>query len=252
MFRKGILAIFTLLTFLGANDVRAYLNWDIYSDAVIKEGDIYNVVRVYDIPPDHTTVNMVGGFVDAMTTYDYSTLNVTAGQVSSLGAIDHSTVNISGNAEIWNAGANEWGNVNISGGNLTGAGATGHGVLNISGDATIWYVGFSQSGTMNMSGGQIDAVSVYDSAVVNLLGGLIVEGIGTRLGHFEGLINVYGYHLGKTCAGGVCSVYGFFPNGSAFSINVAEAVYPRVNLIPEPATLVLLGLGGLIVNRRKE
>jgi hypothetical protein len=197
-------------------------NKDFYSSGQILSGEQWNVVSIYDTPPDHTTVNMVGGFVDAMTTYDYSTLNVTAGQVSSLGAIDHSTVNISGNAEIWNAGANEWGNVNISGGNLTGAGATGHGVLNISGDATIWHVGFSQSGVMNMTGSQIDAVSVYDSAVVNLLGGLIVEGIGTRPGHFEGLINVYGYDLGKTCAEGICRVYGSFPDGSAFSINVAE------------------------------
>ena len=83
---------------LGACRVWGYPNWDIYTDAVIEEGDIYNVVRVYDTLPDHTTLNMVGGMVDWIRTHDYSTLNVTGGNVSSLDAMSYSTVNISGSA----------------------------------------------------------------------------------------------------------------------------------------------------------
>jgi hypothetical protein len=60
-------------------------------------------------------------------------------------------------------------------------------------------------------------------------------------------INVYGYDF--TYTEGVIS--GYLIDNSPFSIGgVNESEYLRFNLIPEPATLLLLGTGGLLLRKR--
>jgi hypothetical protein len=78
---------------------------------------------------------------------------------------------------------------------------------------------------------------------------------GTRAGDFEGSINVYGYGLAKTNSGGkygVGQVYGFYPNGSEFVIDLGGGIYPYVNLIPEPATVLFLLSGAFMVRKRRQ
>jgi len=234
---------------------RATLNWDIYADAVISNGEVYNVVNVYERPPDCTKVKILGGNIDVVRFYDASTGNVTGGNISSLGALGYSTVNISGVVEIGSGQANHFGTLNVSGGSLHSAGAAGEGELNVSDAANISMVSLFDSGTMNMEGGGIARVQVFDSSIVNLRGGIIGEGISTRTGSFEGAINVYGYGLQKTSSGGkygLGKVSGFYPNGSQFGIDLAQGVYPYVNLIPEPATFLFLLSGILMIRKRRQ
>lgn len=69
-----------------------------YSDGVIQEGDMYDIVEVYDTPPAQTTVDMTGGQVGypGMSTFDTSVVNILGGFVGFLQTNDSSTANISG------------------------------------------------------------------------------------------------------------------------------------------------------------
>jgi hypothetical protein len=253
MFGKGILVIVIVLATFWPGNMEATLNWDIYADAVVSNGEAYNVVSVYDTPPEHTMVNVLGGYIDVMRFYDTSIGNVAGGNISSLGALGYSTVNISASPEIGSAGANDFGTLNILGGYLHTAGANGQGVLNVSDAASIGMVSFFGDATMNMSGGEIARAQVFDSSILNLRGGIIVEGISTRAGDFEGTINVYGYGLVKTSSGGrygVGQVYGFYPNGTEFVIDLGGGIYRYVNLIPEPTTVLFLLCGAFMVRKR--
>jgi len=60
-------------------------------------------------------------------------------------------------------------------------------------------------------------------------------------------INIYGYDFAYT--GEVIS--GYLIDNSPFSISgVNESEYLRFNLIPEPASLLLFSLGGLLLRKR--
>jgi hypothetical protein len=252
--RTRIFTIVALILLFCTCRVQAAVNWDVYSDAMIQEGDIYNVVSIYDTPPDQTTVTMVGGLVDVMRPYDASTLNVTQGDIYTVGAMASSTVNISGQAQIRTLGVNEWSTVNISGGNVLGATATGYATLNISGGSVGGSVRVGDFSMMNMTGGEMSLLNVSEKAVVNLSGGIISEGIGSRSFEPDVTINFYGYDLVKTSSGGKYGygqVYGFYMDGSEFSVDLGEISQTSINLIPEPSTILLLGLGGLVVRTRK-
>ena len=71
-------------------------DWDIYSDAVIQEGDEYGYVRVFDTPPVQTTLNMTGGYVDWLNTYDSSVTNVYDGTLFIVQTYGTSIVNVFG------------------------------------------------------------------------------------------------------------------------------------------------------------
>ena len=54
--RRVILTIGLAILFF-CNIVLGAENWDIYSNTDISEGT-YNLINIYDTPPDNTTVNM--------------------------------------------------------------------------------------------------------------------------------------------------------------------------------------------------
>ncbi|MHC4154688.1 MAG: hypothetical protein ACYST6_07175 [Planctomycetota bacterium] len=75
----------------------AAVDVDFYSDATIDNGDVYEIVSVYDTPPDFTTVDMIGGSVITLRTYDMSLANVYGGEIAgSIEARNSSTINIDG------------------------------------------------------------------------------------------------------------------------------------------------------------
>jgi len=253
------IVILLVVMLAGAGRVQAALTWDIYKDAVIDEvGDFYGRVHIYDTPPEHTSVNMVGGRVDVMWVYDASTLNMTGGRVSTLLGVESSTVNISGGAEVRSAGVWEFGTVNMSGGDVEHVRTKDHTTMNISGGSVEYAVEVRDLGVLNMTGGQVHVLTAFDSAFVNLLGGNISEmGIAERGGRkFDGVINVYGYDLVKTSSGGKYGhgqVYGSWYEDTRFTIELRGSdTYSGIALIPEPTTLLLLGIGAAIVRMRKQ
>ncbi len=70
--------------------VNAAMDWDIYNDATIEDGDVYGTVNIYDTPPDQTLVEMLGGDISTCTINDSALLNYNGGDISVLKQYDFS------------------------------------------------------------------------------------------------------------------------------------------------------------------
>ena len=238
--RRVILTIGLAILFF-CNIVLGAENWDIYSNTDISEGT-YNLINIYDTPPDNTTVNMFGGSADFITTYNESTLNFYDGYS------DIQTVN--------------WSVCNIYGGEIGFITASDNSTLNFynSYDATSLVA--EDFSIIYVQGGYIGNLHAHQSGVIYLYGGAIPghEGAtGTITADDSSIVNIYGYDLFKTSSGGFYGngqVYGFLMDDTYISVDLYNSeAYEHINLIPEPATLSLFSLAGLIFvckqNRRK-
>ncbi len=189
-----------------------------YEDGVIEDGDVYTAVGVYN----NATVDMTGGSVTfQLTAYDFSI-------------------------------------VNISGGSLEAIICTGSGTVNLSGGSVISGMGVSSSGTANVFGGTLAVLDVGSSNPSNLHGGTISDYL-----RATSTTNVYGYGfdynpLAGSYGGG--QLTGFWLNNSPFSLDLYASdepggapvdTYSHLMLIPEPATILFLGAGMLLVTRKK-
>ena len=93
---RKVITILTAVLIAGTS--QAALDWDIYSDETISEGD-YGNINVYDSlddPPIQTTVDMTGGAVFFFNSHNSSIINVGGGSINTFTALDSSTVNLTG------------------------------------------------------------------------------------------------------------------------------------------------------------
>jgi hypothetical protein len=230
--KTKVIAILAVVMFLPVSRAQAIL--DIYNDVVIQEGDYYDtVVNVYDTPPDQTTVDMTGGFVHNLRSYDSSIINMTGGEILTLEAYNTSTANVSG-GEVYSLSA--WDSA----------------IVNFSDDARAFNFLASEFGTLNVTGGTAEYLGAIDSSTVNLYGGLVIDSL--WVGDFAHG-NIYGYDLVKTSFGGrygYGQVYGFWTDSTAFTIDLnGSETYSHINLIPEPSSLLLIAFGSLLLKRKR-
>ena len=141
--KKTIIITIIVTVLIGTNSLKAADDWDIYSNVTIESGE-YNVVSIYDSlddPPIHTTVDMYGGSISVMGTYDTTTVNFSGGSISHLWTFDDSEFNFSGGAMnyIWTYGNSqvtifgtdfnfELGEITATHGKLTGTLASGEAI----------------------------------------------------------------------------------------------------------------------------
>lgn len=166
----------------------AYISFS--RDGVIQDGDSYDGVYVYG---NNTTVQVKGGNIGKLLSYDRSTVNVSGGHVTSAQSYEQSTINISGGIvnvpRIWDAGST----INVTGG-------------------TFWNVEVG-SGQFNMSGGQIAGMGIFAATG-------------------DGAVNIYGYGFVYQPMPGQNDgrLTGFWPDGIPFSIDFRPGAYQLVTL----------------------
>jgi hypothetical protein len=235
--KRRIQIFVTMVTVLclGASQVHAAIDWDFYDDGTIQEGDEYANVRVFDTPPDHTTVDMLGGIVDSISAHDESTVNLSGGSVNTLSAFNSSTINAFGGFAytLW---------------------AYDMGTANVSDSADVFSLVAREYGVVNMSGGVVDHLGPIEFGTVNLSGGFVSDSLASDS---SGVINVFGYNLNKVPTGGKYGfgfVAGQWEDSTAFSIDLMESpTFSRVTLheIPEPTMFAIIITGVLFLRKRR-
>ena len=166
---------------------------------------------------DYSQVTFSGGSVDWLTATDDSQVTVSGGSVDWLMAPDRSQVTVSGGSigDLW---ASSYRQVNISGGSLNGLRARGTCQVDISGGI----IG---------GGGQIDGIMAADNCTVTVFGSNFNYGYGP-IQDSHGILT------------------GILLNADPLNAHFEIWDDAKIVLVPEPATLLLLSLGAVMVRRK--
>lgn len=143
--------------------------------------------------------------------------------------------------------------VEMTGGEVSGFNAYDSSVLNLQ-DGIIHFLYADDTSCLNIYGGEIlGTLGANGSATLNLYGGTIT--VVSGLSAWESAtVNIYGYGFELTGEGNNLYLSGFWLDGTPFNDIWLRGpgTYDHVNLIPEPATLLLLAFGSVMINRRKQ
>ena len=202
------------------------------SSGTITDGNVYDNVYVRN---DYTAIDMSGGQIGYLWTYDISTFNMSDGNINrSIYISNLSTINVSG------------------------------GTIDISSDFVVH--GY---GSANLSGGNITAerLKTYPDSVINITGGNIsfdYLDLGGELNIYRGLLNVDNAGIGSPATvnifghgfnydpAGQGILTGYLLDDNFFTIDgVSQSEYTRFNLIPEPMSLLLFSFGLLVLRKLK-
>lgn len=240
------------------------------------DGNTYNVdwqipegVRVdYEAPGMETTVNLLnGGQINGgLLAYEDSHINVSGGSVSGLTARGNSQIDFS--AGSISQHLNAYGNSHIvfSGGWIgEQLNANGDSQIEMSGGAVNAAIEVTDGGQVEIYGGAVgDYIRAMDSGQIFFSGGSVA---GDLIADDFGVLTIYGsafaidsqpFGYGELASilGGdswdesTRHLSGTLANGNQLNANFYIGHEGSIVLVPEPATLFLLGLGGLILRRK--
>ncbi len=196
--------------------------WDLTDDLTISDGDYYWYVDA----DEASAIDIVGGDVEYLLTFAFSSADIAGGLTQKLEALEASTIDISG-GEIWNLSAYDQSQVSITGGKVEWLFVSGGSEATVT-DGEVGRIWANSSSSVNIYGYDLSYNPNFDYD-------------GTRE-IWEGLLT------------------GYWQNRVSFNITTwDESTYNQFVLhdlgplpsVPEPCTLLLLGLGALVLRRRR-
>ena len=126
--------------------------------------------------------------------------------------------------------------------------------LNIAqGDGGIWELDTASYSELTINGGEFYELGAHGESIVNLHGGQIFGSL--TVFNSTAWVNIYGYGFNNDPFIG-SPLTGFWADATPFSMNLVDSTistYDQIvfHEIPEPATLLLFGLGGLALRKRR-
>jgi hypothetical protein len=227
---KTVIVTIGLAILIFSGSAMAVENRYFYSSGKILPGEEWANVYVYN---DSTVVDMNGGLVDSIGAFNTSTVNITDGLAYTIDAHDQSTINITGGHTYWPH-------------------AMDNSIITFSGNALAGNIIAFDSGKIIMTGGTTVYLGAGYSGTIDLYGGTVTESL--YVGDLA-TINIYGHDFIYDPDGGASDggqIRGFYLDNSEFVIDLnGEETYSHINFVPEPTSLLLFGLGALIVRRKK-
>jgi len=226
----------------------------------LNDGGTYNIswqisdtVRVdYESPGIRTTVNfLVGGYIldgQDLKGYEDSYINISGGSVEDFFAWDNTHVNIS-DGSIEDLCVLDNTRVDFSGGAVGGLFAWGNSQIDFSGGSVYGLHGYENS-QIDLSGGIIGS-GLYSGLYVDDLSVLTIEGSDFTVdGEYVGYGQLYSIYGWPSDDEPPRHLTGILANGDLIDNDFYIGHDARIILVPEPATLLLLGLGAVVLRKR--
>ncbi len=195
------------------------------SSGSIVTGDTYGLVSMRN---DGTVVNMTGGQVSQLSTsYNHNCIfNMSGGKITDFILMRRlNTFNFSGGSIT--AAFELGGTVNLSGGSIDSWGKI--------------------TGSTSITGGSLNFSKLMIYGQLDVYGGLLNI---SDFEHSGGITNIYGSDFSYNSASGILTGYLLDGNQFAFA-GVTDYDYQHINLIPEPMSVVFVGIGLLTLRKRK-
>jgi len=161
--------------------------------------------------------------------------------------------------EIWDIGVYNTSTIKVSGGLISNVlDASGNSIVDIFGGTISGSLSSHSNSAVNVSGGYIELLYVNGGSTVTLTGGDINSAtVGLNVSDDASItfvcdLDSLNYSYDQSLLVGIT---GSWLDGSNFDVEVQNLGYnptsDYINFVPEPATLVLFGLGGLFLRNRK-
>jgi hypothetical protein len=241
-----------------------------YDDFILSQSQHRDVTTNYETGTlwDSSTANVTeGGDIASAYVHNEASLKYSGGGTGNIYAYNTSSINFSGGG-IEYINANDTSNVNVlTDADMTGAAyitylnAYSSSSVNISG-SDVYFLDARNSSTVNASGGFVNCIYAKDTSNVNVSGGTLqsLAAENTSITTFYGqdfvLLNDGEgddpLWLNGNQLMGTGTLVGKWSNGESFATDIYyHDATATILLIPEPASLLLLTLGGIWAVRKK-
>ena len=205
--RKVILLLIGALLTVASGNVEGAITWD-SGHHVFTEGSETFVNMFND-----ASAEISGGYIAEFSMYDNTTADITGGQISILWGQGSSSVDVYAGSDISLLRPND-------------------------------------SSTSNVYDGQINHLFVLGDSITNIYGGEFEQGLSAN---DSALIMMYAENIFWDPEGGSGSSFGvlsgtWLSDGDPFTIDYVDIdCFDHIVFIPEPSTILLIGLDGLIL-----